>query len=382
MREPSERDFELAFQVALLHKDASAPLRQKDIAETLGIAQSRVSKLLTIVHTRGWLKTLLNEEAISADADVSQHLSAYKRSTNRDPLENFLQSESPYKKQLQVHVVTGNQFDQFVRDAASPLASLLASAGTIATMWGRTVRGCIEQCERLPRQKTYGPDELTVIPACGEPTFLHSHDHDQVFSASRLAAKLYRAMTGTTNPDSPNLLGVPAYVAKQFRGEKNEQLISRFIRHNPGYGQIFGDQGVINKVDVLVTGLGTLSSDGNLSGAFIRERMAQEKLQFADICDSILGDIGGIVIPKETTKKARRTSWSAKELNKGWVGMSERRFQDCAKNAVRRKQPGVVAIAAGRKRADLVRAVNRRGLASTFILSGSLADAILNLDES
>jgi DNA-binding transcriptional regulator LsrR (DeoR family) len=87
-----------------------------------------------------------------------------------------------------------------------------------------------------------------------------------------------------------------------------------------------------------------------------------------------VGDIGGIIIPRRGLPKAEANR--IKEMNDRWTGIQEHHLQRCAREASKNGRPGVVIVALGQKRCDMVRRCVELGLVNELIIDQELAQGL------
>ena len=371
-----------ALAVAKLRADG---LNQLAIAERTGFSQPEVSRLLQRA-IRDWQfldpRPRFNANAATPE-DLAEAAGYYGAgSDHEEQLRKAMVGGLPTR--FHVHVLTTSlghaADDRFSEQAALCLLELLHRSKLVGVMCGRTLArifGCVRSFEaRSPIGAA-----TDFIPICGDPLHI-SHLAEAGYSASQLAALLQAALGSKPSSELPTLAGVPAYLPRnlQFLG-----AVEQFIEGLPGYRVVFGkmrtrpSQALSQKLDTLITGVGILAaaedSIGGSTGAFIKERLLQGESNAAELASLLHGDIGGLLLGKEalTESQIRRVG----QLNDGWTGLRLRELKDLAKRTKRSGAPGVVVIASGANKADVVCEALRGSLVNELIIDRELADAIV-----
>ena len=163
-----------------------------------------------------------------------------------------------------------------------------------------------------------------------------------------------------------SLIGVPAYVSGT-----NKTQIEQFYSKLTGYQMIFGANGLAHQLDSIICGVGVYDdSNSDLTGVFIKERIAQGETDEEELRQICAGDFGGVLLAKKAG-----CSKTAK-LNKGWVGMDQNMLKKVASRARLGEGPGSIAIAQGKRKAEAVITAVRSELVSQLVVDVPLAKAL------
>jgi hypothetical protein len=92
-----------------------------------------------------------------------------------------------------------------------------------------------------------------------------------------------------------------------------------------------------------------------------------------DLERSFLGDIGGVLLPRKDGAVA--ADGVVKGIETHWVGMRYAELQAAATRAAARKAPGVVVLAIGANKVDVLASAIRRGLVNHVFIDQDLARA-------
>ena len=95
--------------------------------------------------------------------------------------------------------------------------------------------------------------------------------------------------------------------------------------------------------------------------------------------DQIHGDIGGVLLPRN----ADQPSELIQSIERRWKGLKREHLESCARRAFDEDpavgRPGVIVLAEGEDRADVVLHAVERGLINHLIIDTSLEKALENL---
>jgi len=201
------------------------------------------------------------------------------------------------------------------------------------------------------------------------------------YSASLHAADFARLFLGEKGAIGPSLTGVPVYIGTDFRDADGNipDLLHRFISKTNGYRRIFeaDDDGVpiVKKLDTVITSVGVIDlASENKSGAFLQELKLQERKSFLELGEFILGDMGGLLLPRENPTEGGQSM--LEQINRGWTGVKKEDLAVIRRNAVSRGSLGVVVVAFDPARHVAVRYVRDRGLADIILMSAALAERL------
>jgi hypothetical protein len=222
------------------------------------------------------------------------------------------------------------------------------------------------------------------------------------YSASRLAQLLGAALRGqAAKPDPrselPCLVGVPAYLPQKVR-RNGGAAWQDFIAGIPGYQEIFGPSNgrvrpLVERVDTIICGTGIIASEREeqdrpytpadtmfraKTGDFIRERLEQEEgLTRSALDRMIYGDIGGWLLRRQRLSAEDRR-W-VDSLNDGWTGIKGAHLARVAGDAKQSGAPGIILLAGGGAKAEMVAEIVRLGLVNVLLLDSYLANALKRL---
>lgn len=252
---------------------------------------------------------------------------------------------------------------RFGRTAAGRLIELIESSNNVGVAWGRTIKALTTgiAASRQPLRKDL---DITFTPVCAELVSLAQHG----YSSSRLADILDETFNKSPG-QCPQLTGFPAYIPRHYDSEMRAS-IWRFISDTPGHQRVFsGPDALIHRMDMLISSVGSANSP--VLGSF-DELVSAGGLKASDLRQLVVGDLGGILIPKTDLSKAKQQLID--DLNELWTGMKTAHVHAIAERAFADKRlSGVVVVAIQKERGDTAFELICRGLVNELILDQSAA---------
>ncbi|MGE3840286.1 MAG: hypothetical protein AB7I50_01740 [Vicinamibacterales bacterium] len=396
----------MAYQVAYLSAKEEKP--QKEIAEILAISQAAVSRLMQLARDLQYLQVTYDlAPRPDGDAIVAQLRSKLEFGRLENDLATLPTQTGRHLRKLRVfnsgntdtsHEAIEQRQRTLGAKAARHVAERLRDAEIVAVTWGSTLGRLIEGVGHIgyPWSKP-APDadpadarhQKLILPAAAEPV-VHA---DNSFTSSTLARQLDAIINGplpqprderqlgSPTPRRLALTGVPAYVptdltaflppALSDQGDAVAKVLRTYVEYSsPAHRRIFkGDPtspSLISKVDVLLTGAGT-------DVGFCHDDLLQVGgLTAPELEQLIVGDVGGVLLPRSDSTAARVAS-----LNAMWTGLTERHLIDINERAQRTGQAGVILVSLGRRRADVVLAAVLRGFCTELVIDHDLAAALV-----
>jgi DNA-binding transcriptional regulator LsrR (DeoR family) len=354
---------------------------QAKIGAALGVSQGEVSRLLAVARREGWLQTrcVLPEGAVGA---VEQLVF-----TGRNELRDKLRREADRHgvapvRDIRVLHSGGEASDaagwdarlhRFGRLAAARMQELVPRMGLVGVAWGKTIARVVDGLRQLNPNAPALPHPLRFIPLTGEPLTYP----DPETSSSTLAHRLGEIFTPGLHAFQ-SLAAVPAFIPAKF-SRKNQATIREFIAEIAGYRLIFEradpdgrtQEPLVDRLDAIVTGVGTVSP--GVSGRLLDDRLVAERVTKEQLQERVLGDIGGIFLPRTDRDTVVRG------INERWTGVRLEHVLRCAQAAARDpSRAGVIVLAMGGSKVQITLACVRAGLITELILDHDLAQALLS----
>lgn len=366
-----------ALQAAYLR--ARHGLSQDDIRRHLGnVSQSHVSRLLSHAADMGWLETELRFCDTDLSPETLRDLQQLLEPRGLvEGLRRFCAAADSLMPEVRVFdsgsdSPTAGAFDlrsrRLGRSSAGRIKELLHRASLVGVTWGRTIGAIVDGLESGGRsqKRDYA---VRFVPVTAELVTLASPN----YSSTLLADRLNNHVEGEAE-DRLLLGGVPAFIPRRYDPAKT-QAIREYIHDAASYRRIFvGDDALVCRIDMFLTSVG---SSGRPLGGALDEVLSAGDITESELRSLIAGDIGGILIPKPGLSRSDAELLSA--INAMWTGITMAQLSQLAEKATRNDTPGVVVIAIGRERAEIVRELISQRLINQLVIDWDLAKALEEL---
>jgi DNA-binding transcriptional regulator LsrR (DeoR family) len=403
---------------------------QASIAESLGVSQSAVSKLLDkALHgdpplLRESLPICVFDDADMIARDLMDTRELEDRLRELAKLEGWVRvpnvrtySAGPYGEPTEQQEEQGQglrEWDEAVvrwgKAVSKPVFDLLSGSETIGICWGRQIRSVVDGMHALG-QKARSP--VRVAPMWGQRLTLEPEKYDTVFTnhlklgCNSLAADLATALNGNTiNPYEyfmPVFDLIPIcsiisfdnlteYQLKAYRKKLKKELddykdsvmdLRNKLNTIDTYNNVFGYDrtAFARRMQTVIAAVGASGR-----GAFGRgEKYGNIPRQWLKDC--ILGDIGGVLLPKPSDelpmgRNEAVVRWQFRLFRYHWTGVRRLDLKACARRADRDGHPGVIVLAVGWRRAPVTLACMRQGLVNHLFADNVHAQQLQRLVES
>ncbi len=418
-----DEDIEFQAQIAAWLFD-KMHFKQEQIAEHLGIRQPDVSRRLKLAEERGWLSRPVFQRAkdISDDRLAEIENSFYRRLPElRAGIERLSRQRRPVDPPPQVQVFYSGpaatdkagyhkRQQMFGWNAALYIRELIPRMHSVGVAWGKTIARLIDGLAPLQPRFARGTQ---FFPVSGEPLRAHGEEN----SATTLAAGL-QAFVGGGSSEVPGLNMVIPCIPDLFSNDVTDQIKHSLLGQVEGYRRIFlenpgrahsgqgssgrtgtGQERLIDRMDTLVTGVGTASKTS--TDPWLIERVNAmhntPPLTREDFEAYTFGDIAGVYLLRPRLSEliaARNGKMSGlsgkalrelnatvetkvKRINSQWTGIQREHVAGCAERArVSGQTPGVIVLAIGRAKSEtIIEAVNQ-SLVNHLLIDQDLADAL------
>lgn len=355
---------------------ATHNMSQTEIGRILGgLSQPQVSRLLTHAEKQNYLviEQRFAREKFS-DSWIRQIDELLAPSGLAADLQAYCQSEGIQTPRIRVFEsgpgntegAMAQRRARFGRLASGRLTELIENSEVVGVAWGRTIKALTEGMEasRRPLKKAR---HIEFAAVCAELVSLAQHG----YSSSRLAETLDHIFNHPPGA-YPQLTGFPAYIPRHYDKEMRAS-IRRFISETPGYLRVFsGPDALINRMDMLISSVG--SSETPVLGSF-EELLIAGGLNAEDLRQLIVGDLGGILIPK--TGLSPEKEKLIDDLNDIWTGLRIEHVRAIADRAFNNPEmTGVVVVALQSERGDTAFKLIQNGLVNELIVDHAAADQL------
>jgi DNA-binding transcriptional regulator LsrR (DeoR family) len=274
------------------------------------------------------------------------------------------------------------QLPTFARNAAGYLRALLTEDGVehIGVGWGATVAMAIEKLSSESPPKRFENEEaILFVPTCGE-----REPHDDPLSAvnpghlrpDRMSSSaLAEALDRIFNADPRHhlsLRGIPFSIGgENVSDEKVQTAWDLVIRPLSDWRVIFETADpVIGRMDAILT---SIAPPLQSARGYVQDFSERTGVRMELLADRVLGDIGGAWIPR------RDCDHDVVRWNKWWTGISSSQYAACAKRAASQCKPGVIVLAIGANKSEVILEAVKRGFVNTLIIDHVLAAALIRV---
>jgi DNA-binding transcriptional regulator LsrR (DeoR family) len=351
-------------------------MSQAMIARRLGLSQASISRLLTRAKREQYLE--MKPKCTLPDDRVRE----LEQLIYGDRLEERLRRESGALMEVRVFDSgaveadeTPDQYNERLRgfgERAAPyfVEEIFPFTDTLGVTWGVTLLKLIQGIQHLyPRVPRRG-GEVGIIPLCGDPPNVRWNVRQ---SSSNLVAE-FEALLNGQGDQGHSFTGVVASIPKKY--EAHADVLRDFIGDLSGYAEALGPDGLIQKVDTILTGVGSEVAAHN---PWLEESARDAGLKISQLEALTVGNLGGVFLPRPGL-----SAGDAKVLegiNERWMGVTIGHITRCAREAREEGRPGVVVLAGGRK-AEVVLECVRHHLVNRLVIDQDLAahlHEVLNL---
>jgi DNA-binding transcriptional regulator LsrR (DeoR family) len=281
----------------------------------------------------------------------------------------------------------------FGAECAPYVRRLVHAASSVGVSWGETLECVISGIERLPPVRGRDRPAVLMIPVCGEPL----DGLPNTLSASTLSFRLARAIDGP-RARALSFSAVPFMVPLDFAGPEEiaagkakideVAIVKKLCRRIPAFRETMGgpDGAGENRADHLSAVLTSVGLDGapyGMRGRQFLKSCGMEADRFAAVA---VADISGLLLDLPPAQLNQEQRALLKRVRSHWTGLSIEQLLGCAKRGRdgRRKDVGVIVIAAGSAKAPVIlECMSRKrcsyGLITHLIIDSDLEAALIEL---
>jgi hypothetical protein len=366
---------------------------QIEIAKTLQLSQSAVSRLLRDVHDYVRIERSFRWDKLTPS--VQQEVR--RRMSHREIGDRVARlAEEHGQPAPDVHVVPlgetaepGPQFETFASHAALALRDLLEEVrGRVGVAWGSTIWHTTQALRSILPQRPFRERmPIEFVPLCGDP-LIDSLERYADRTSSRIVSDLSKAVNG--DEPRPAWLGlVPAFIPRTFK--RNEiRVIDRLIDLAPQYPRIFGPRiapsrpmpaPLAGDLHMIITAAGPSKRPlGFGRNPLLGLTDAESRL----LAENIYGDIGGVLLPRLSGAPGKRDGEAAphplvQELTRRWTGLKIEHLKACSTRAFSdrsKSRPGVTLLSFGTSHVEVVLEAVRQGLVNHLVIGSDVEEAM------
>ncbi len=350
---------------------------QEEIGRTLKMNQAKVNRILKD-HGATYIKTF--KTFIENEGDPKGIMQLVQDRITRKDLQDQLSQEAkdPNFKLRVFTLPSGSpqwRLERFGILCAGYVKDLFSSSRYCGVTWGTHLDSLTNALKGFIINKPRR-NKIEFIPLSGEPLGISP----SYFSSSTLALRLNQIVNGNTKSEPFSLSAVPAFISPMNLTPSELRGIWKMIGEVEAYQKVFGrplsknnpQRPKVEQLDMLLTSLGG-------GGVMLRygdhEMIPKNVIEDTGLNQLALGDLGGVLIPKDSSKKKAIT-----QIQKRCTGLTMGHLQNCvnkAKNSKSKNKPkGVIVLALGEQKAELVLACIRLGLINQLLCCNALADKL------
>jgi DNA-binding transcriptional regulator LsrR (DeoR family) len=350
--------------------------KQADIAGSLGVSQSKVSRQLR--HGSDYIekKSRFREELLDEET-LQQVLWRASPHELREKLKAWAARHHQPPPTVHFTAAAGDDREAFGSQAATVVSELLRNAtGTVGVAWGNTLWHTIQALRQSPRDGALRHhDPLEIVPLCGDP--LMDSDEDEAFAdrtSSRIASELNRIVNGDTRR-SVWLGLVPAFIPRTFH-HRDTRVIRRYVDLVPQYRRVFGNPSLGSKLHMILTAAGSAQYPVSIGRSVL---LGLDKEEASLLRRSVYGNVAGVLLPRHDEMPPGGGAL-VRELTEHWTGLTVEHLRACAAAAFQAgnapKRPGVTVLSFREDQAEIILEAIRQGLVNQLIISPELEKAL------
>ena len=349
-------------QIAVLL--AEQGMRQMQIADRLKVSRTTISRAVE----KAFDKEMLLRTLEVTDKVQEKNRDAVRRLLNINPLEEALKAQesrngTDHFRELQVFDSGPPQetenYTLTIRTFAKPMAAYLSkhlkeeAVTKVGISWGETIFWVAQELKRLLPNPPRVDNPLDCISIAGSPPEVEQSNKK---SSAHLAGEFSRILHGEGGESSSFSVG--AWIPAKF-SPRDVGTIKDFCFTSPSYERAFSKDGLVNNLNCLITSVGATK---DFERPWLHAAAKATKLSVKEFRTLTVGNITGCFLPKPELKAQDRKILD--DVNFRWLGIQFEQIRKCAKAGSKGTVPGVVLIAIGEGKAELVLEAIRLGLVS------------------
>ena len=342
--------------IAVLAAEHMMP--QADIAELMNLSTTRVNKAV---------KEAMRDGLIVKRLEVTEKMPEESRLAANNlrkitPLKEALRALEPLgqgKREpcLQELYVfdsgeTSQDYDEPVRRFAHPTAAYLSrlliksEVKHIGISWGVALLSLVDVLRVTLSNHPRRADPVICIPIAGSPPEVEEYNK---MSSAHLAGALSQILNGSAQAASAFSVG--GWIPAEF-SDPDHAVIRKFCFTSPSYEKAFRDGGAVHKLDCVLTSVGAVGVPKDFESPWLKAAVKASQLSLSEFRALTAGNISGCFLPVPGLDDRGRKVLES--VNERWLGIQLEHLQKCAAAAVRKRSPGVVVLAIGEGKAEVV----------------------------
>lgn len=244
---------------------------------------------------------------------------------------------------------TSRDHDVPIRHFARPTAAYLSKqlirqdVKRIGISWGVALLSVVNAMRANLSNHPREADPVMCIPIAGSPPEV---EHYNKTSSANLAGALSRLLNGSER--EPASFSVGGWIPVEF-SDRDRAVIRKFCFTSPSYEKAFCDGGTVHKLDCVLTSVG---ASRDFEPPWLKMAAKASQLSVNEFNALTVGNISGCFLPVPGLDARGRKVLDG--VNERWLGIQFQHLQNCAAAALRKRTPGVVVLAIGEEKAEVV----------------------------
>jgi DNA-binding transcriptional regulator LsrR (DeoR family) len=324
---------------------------------------------------KGWLLHVVPEERFTPEV-----MAEIREITCPRELVNNLKEQSPGLRNVSVFysgsLATGPHDWDYRLKYHSPFAARRilrileqAQAKNVAISWGHQIAAVAAAMIAIPMKRPL--PSIRFVPTSGEPFQVPTRWPERTSTA--VVAQLHRRF-GDEQERPLSMAGVAAVLSDAYEGVARDAVL-QYISGLSDYKRIFlganGQPSLISQVDAMIASVASLGQGLTMFHAELESIGGIPRDRLVELVE---GDIGGVLIKKRKLTAAQEQEFA--NITRAWTGIRMEHLLDIATRANNTGKPGVVVVAIGKNKADILRTVLKMGLITELIIDHDLAEAL------
>jgi DNA-binding transcriptional regulator LsrR (DeoR family) len=365
-----------SLQVAYYHCVLQMPL--KSVAVLLDRSPATVTRRLEEARRRGWVH---DHPEFTPPQDVWRELQCHMtcgeaeralvQALGAELLPRVTVLPSTVRPETEARATRPELVERIGLHAAAKLAEALSVGPHVVGLnWGWSVRQCVLNL-RPPKPNP----EVRFVPLVGSLSLDENDPHFEEAiecSSNRLAQAAAAAFQGPR----PSRLSTPAYIPRKFSADTaGLSAIRRFITEDVSYQRVFGEGGWMEAADTVVTGLSSI--DVQSLPDYRPDLITAHDVPALQRA-GVVGDLALHLMtdPARAAECSEEDAGLVQEINSLLVGAGPDDLRRIAQRARQSGAPGVIVLATGPWKADILLAAIRHGAVNELVTDLETAMAI------
>jgi len=372
-------DKDVLDMLKICHQVIDLGMSYQQVADHIGISAPTVGRRLEKAKKLGWVKEQISFDIPEKYQEVQNYIFSANPELEYEILETF-------KGKIQdVRIIAstrGTEGEEISRRYAAAAAAYMFeelwrsnAPNVVGVNWGRSLLAFAESLRVYPNR------ELAIVPLFGDSGVHWTHpryEEATKYHSTRIAHLISRNYSA---PEPIRLTFQALIPAKFAESESIREIIKQYIESDPSYQAVYGDDGLINQIDTIVSGIGALDREGSWFNYIAYLDQAEPEREFQRLSDlGVVGDIAQHFVTQEGV--VEDTHPAIDSINQRVIGIRPEHFIQLAeryRGSESAAGAGVIIIAVGQHKARVVIAAIRSGAVNHLVIDENLAREIKRL---